>query len=49
VHGGQTVESGIGATALSVESALDETAAEPSTVDEEGSQPPMTTTGFEWQ
>lgn len=50
VHGGQTVESDIGATTLSSESALDDTAvAEPAGADDEGAQQPtMTTTGFEW-
>ena len=47
VQGGQTVESGIGAKALSSESAQDETAVEPADADEDA-QPPMTTTGYEW-
>lgn len=47
LHGGQTVESGVGAKALSSESALEDTAAEPADTDE-GTQQPMTTTGFEW-
>jgi hypothetical protein len=48
VHGGQTVESGIGVTALSSESALDDTTVvEPAVVEDAGAQP-MTTTGYEW-
>ena len=47
VHGGQTVESGIGVKQLSSESAQEESAAEPAEADE-GTQQPMTTTGFEW-
>jgi hypothetical protein len=48
VHGGQTVESGIGVTTLSSESALDDPATtEPAGAGETG-QEPMTTTGFEW-
>ena len=49
VHGGQPVESGIGATTLSSESALDDTAvAEPADAGDESAPPPASTTGFEW-
>ena len=48
VHGGQTVESGFGATALSSESSVDNTdVAEPADAADEGTQP-MTPTGYEW-
>jgi hypothetical protein len=48
VHGGQTVESGIGVTALSSGTSVDDTAvAEPTDAAVESPQP-MTTTGFEW-
>ena len=50
VHWGQTVESGMGVTALSSESAQDEApAGEPAGADDGTAQPPpVTTTGFEW-
>ena len=49
VHGGQTVESGVGVKQLSSESALDDTTAvEPAGADEGTQQPPMSTTGFDW-
>jgi hypothetical protein len=48
VHGGQTVESGIGAKALSSESALDDTAVDEPVVTDNGSAQPATTTGYDW-
>lgn len=49
-HGGQPVESGVGVQTLSSESAQDDNpTAEPAGADEGTQQPPMTTTGFDWQ
>jgi hypothetical protein len=49
VHGGQTVESGVGVKTLSSESAQEETApVEPADAADEGTQPPISTTGYDW-
>jgi hypothetical protein len=50
VHGGQTVESGMGAKTLSSESAQDGTAAVQTTSADDGTeqQPPISTDVFDW-
>ena len=48
VHGGQTVESGMGVTTLSSESAPDDTAVTEPTTADDGTDQTMTPTGWDW-